>query len=229
LCQQFLSQKVQELGNVARHAILHTQDENAEAIVPDENDTDKFDDESCNNTPDFNTGLSVSRSNLEELKQTIKSLNLTISSLGQAKPPSLRHQQNSIGKLKQAVKNKNIASLSTKNSCAATSQQPCQETRECAKTVGGKSKPSVKRNVPHKIATVVRNDYGSITEYALRSAIYQTCVFGVATVSNACTIISTLCARVFLSSTLIPPFSSDELSSSVLVSSSELKGNCKFI
>lgn len=80
LCQQFLSQKVQELGNVARHATLHPQDENVEAIFPDENDSDKDDEESCNNTPDSNTGLSVSQSNLEELKQIIKSLNSTISS-----------------------------------------------------------------------------------------------------------------------------------------------------
>jgi hypothetical protein len=37
----------------------------------------------------------------------------------------------------------------------------------------------------------------------------------VATASNACTIISTLCARAFFSGTLIPPFSSDEHTSSV--------------
>jgi microcompartment protein CcmL/EutN len=80
LCQQFLSQKVQELGNVARHAILHPQDENVEAIFPDENDSDKDDEESCNNRPDSNTGLSGSQSNLEKLKRTIKSLNSTISS-----------------------------------------------------------------------------------------------------------------------------------------------------
>ena len=36
-----------------------------------------------------------------------------------------------------------------------------------------------------------------------------------ATASNACTIISTLCARAFFSGTLIPPFSSDEHTSSV--------------
>jgi predicted nicotinamide N-methyase len=202
---------------------IHPQDENDEAIIPDKNDTDKDDEESCNSTSDSNTGFSVSQSNLEETKQTIKSLNSTISSLGQAKPPLLQHRQNCSSKSKQAVKNNNITSVATRNSHAATSQQPCQEeTRECAKTVKKQSISKVQtsvntseRIVAHKIAAVVRNDYGSITEYILPSAICQTRVFGVATASNACTIISTLCARAFLSSTLSPPFSADELTSTV--------------
>lgn len=219
LCKQFLSNKVQELATVARNAILHPKDENIDDINPDNQNNDNDDDDSCNDMPDYSTLNSANQSDLKELKQTISKLNSAISSLGQAKPPLLHHHTSNTSKPSAAVKKNNIATSHTKNLYTAKSQKPCEQaTIECARNVE-KSTSKVQSNastsVLNKMATVVRNDQGSITVYTLPSAICQTRVFGVATASNACTVISTLCVRAFLSSTLTPPFSSSDLTNAV--------------
>ena len=222
LCKQFLSQKVQELGSVARDAILHPEDKDITDINlnPEIPNIDDDDNDSCNNTPECSTFKSTSPSNLRELKETINKLNSAISSLGQAKQPLLHHRPSNTSKPRQAKKKNNTATSTTKNVCIATSQQPCQTAAatECPKNVKktmSKAQSNASNNGQNNMATIVRTDQGSITIYTLPPAICQTRVFGVTTASNACTIISTLCVRAFLLSTLTVPFSSDELTNAV--------------
>ena len=105
LCKQFLSQKVQELGSVARDAILHPEDKDITDINPNpEIPNIDDDDDSCNNTPECSTFKSANPSNLKELKETINKLNSAISSLGQARQPLLHHRPSNTSKPRQAKK-----------------------------------------------------------------------------------------------------------------------------
>ena len=135
LCKQFLSQKVRELGTVARNAILHPKDENIEDINPDIQNDDNNDDDSCNDMPDTGTLKAANQSNIKELKQTINKLNSALSSLGQAKPPSFHHRPSNTGKPSQAIQKNNIATSTTRNVCAATSQRMPQNVQKMWKSL----------------------------------------------------------------------------------------------
>ncbi len=188
LCKKLLTHKVQELGLVAKEAILYP-------LSDEETSTSKCTDADTENTNTIKAPEIPECVNLQEIGETINDLNTRISSLKSSPPPC---QENICSHAQVSVQHAvsqppNDQSRAQKN----ISQQEVKPSKKCSKPV--------QHTPQHRIEAVTRNDLAGITEWLLPTNICQTRISGKILASNACTIIAALCCRSFLNGELKIP------------------------
>lgn len=198
LCRKLLTEKIEELGKVAKEAILHPKPGKDDQIAFKTSEADL---EEKNNKPGIPESIDIG-----EINETVSNLNVTLSSLKPPPQPSLPHttqpeaphayrQNSKFQQAKQSNSNKECPKISKK----------CSEPRKDFSNSTNEHLKSAAQTYQYKFETATRNDLPGITEWLLPTNISQTRIFGKPQASNACTIISTLVCRSFLKGQLHIP------------------------
>jgi hypothetical protein len=191
LCKELLTKQVQELGLVAKEAILHPRNDR----VTSTNECTDADTEDTNTMKAPEIPECV---DLQKINETVNDINSKIYSL---KSPPKPYQENithaEVPVQRVVTHPANDQSHAQNN----ISQQETQPSKMCSKPV---------RQTPQKrIEVVTRNDLPGITEWLLPTNICQTRICGRTLASNACTIIAALCCRSFLKRELEIPLDAE--------------------
>ena len=194
-----LAQKVQELGLVAKEAILNPKDDTVcETSEPTESEiTEHTDDTNTMKSPNVPECI-----NTQEINDTVKDLNSQVSSLKSPVEPSQHH----------AKPNQHYGEWKQHHASPTITPQPSNKESLLENTIfQEKIQPSKKTSklVPpqtqNRIEIVTRTDHQGVKEWLLPTNICQTRIHGKTLASNVCTIIATLCCRSFLNEKLLIP------------------------